>query len=106
MLGVGSTHCVESPPEQSWHAAWHGLHRPLYLSAYWPGAQLETQRPWSGALDVAYDAPMSRVGKTRPSGQELCEHALGTHEVHCVAAGPLQLWQRPWHGWQTRASSA
>ena len=106
MFGVGSTHWPEASPEQRPHAAWHGSQRPSVVLAYWPAAQLETQRPWSGAVGVACAAPMSSVGKTRPSGHELCAHALGTHEVHRVAPGPLQLRQLPWHGRQTRPSSA
>ena len=94
MLGVGSTHCVWLGPEQRWQAASHLAHAPD-SSVYWPCGQRETHLP-----------SISSEGKTVSGQPPRFEHALGVHEVHCVARGPEHVLHRAAHGRQTRASSA
>ena len=51
--------------------------------------------------------PPSSIGNTTPSGHlPRREHLLGLQLRQSVARGPLQVWQRLLHLWQTCFSSA
>ena len=93
--GVGSTHSVMVPPEQSVHAGLHAAHVP-WLVGYSPVAHLEMHWP-----------VCERSGKTSPSGQPpLVAHLFHLQPVHSVAAGPEHDSHVGSHAWQTRAASA
>ena len=92
VIGVGSTHCQLVGPLHSLHAALHGLQTPL------PSGQV----PGEHAL---VQVEPSSIAST-PGGQLDLMQSLETHLVHCEARGPVQAEHEPWHGWQTRFSSA